>query len=65
MTAHPLCALARMLGPVGAGSAVVDAAPAVPLRTVVRRFWPDLRPDRWLLLAGLVAVALLPAFQAA
>ncbi len=62
---HPLKALRLLLAPVGEGSAIVAAAPAVPLREVVRRFWPDLRPDRWLLLAGLVAVAALPALMAA
>ncbi|MBA2414366.1 MAG: ABC transporter ATP-binding protein [Geodermatophilaceae bacterium] len=36
----------------------------MPIRVVLRRFWPDLRPDRWLLLTGLVAVAALPALQA-
>jgi len=53
-----------LLAPVGEGSAIVAAAPAVPIRVVLRRFWPDLRPDRWLLLTGLVAVAALPALQA-
>jgi len=49
---------------VGEGSAIVAAAPAVPLREVIRRFWPDLRPDRWLLLTGLGVVAALPLLQA-
>jgi len=62
---QPLRAVAKILTPVGDGAAIVEAAPAVPVKTIIRRFWPDLRPDRWLLLAGLVAVALLPALQAA
>lgn len=60
---RPLAAVRRLLAPVGEGSAIVAAAPPVPIREVIRRFWPDLRPDRWLLLTGLVAVAALPALQ--
>lgn len=61
---HPLAALRRALAPLDDGLALVPAAPTVPLRQVAARFWPDLRLDRWLLLAGLAAVAALPALQA-
>lgn len=44
---------------------LVPAAPTVPIRTLVRRFWPYARPDRTRLLAGLAAAALIPAVEAA
>lgn len=45
--------------------AYVDAAPAVPLREIVRRFWSDVRPyRRWLPLL-LLLVALGPALDTA
>ena len=41
------------------------AAPAVPVREVIRRFWPHARPyRRWLPLVLLVLVALGPASAA-
>jgi ATP-binding cassette subfamily B protein len=43
----------------------VAAAPAVPPRELVRRFWPFARPYRLAIAAGMVLVALLPAVQAA
>jgi ABC-type multidrug transport system fused ATPase/permease subunit len=43
---------------------IIAAAPPVPLTTLVRRFWPFARPDRWWYLAGLVPVALLPLIEA-
>jgi ATP-binding cassette, subfamily B, bacterial len=43
----------------------VAAAPAVPPRELVRRFWPFARPYRLAIAAGIVLVALLPAVQAA
>jgi ATP-binding cassette subfamily B protein len=43
----------------------VPAAPAVPPRELVRRFWPFARPYRLAIGAGIVLVALLPAVQAA
>lgn len=61
---HPLRAVARALAPVRESLGLVPAAPPVPLRLVIRRFWPDLRQDRWPLLAGLLAVATLPAIAA-
>jgi subfamily B ATP-binding cassette protein MsbA len=43
----------------------VAAAPAVPPRELIRRFWPFARPYRRVIAAGIVLVALLPAVQAA
>ena len=43
----------------------VDAAPSLPLREVVRRFWPDARPFRWWLLPLLLVVAAGPALETA
>ncbi len=42
---------------------LVEAAPRVPLRTIVRRFWPFVRPYRGWLLLGLAPVALLPLIE--
>ncbi|MDQ4038671.1 MAG: ABC transporter ATP-binding protein/permease [Actinomycetota bacterium] len=58
---RPLTALRRALAPLGEKAGLVAAAPPVPIREIIRRFWPDLRADRWLLLLGLAAVAALPA----
>lgn len=57
----PLTALKRALAPLSEKTGPVAAAPSVPIREIIRRFWPDLSADRWLLLVGLVAVAVLPA----
>ncbi len=43
----------------------VATAPGVPLREIIRRFWPDARPYRRWLLPLLLFVALGPAFDAA
>src|SRR5687768_8486026 len=43
----------------------VAAAPSVPLRAIIRRFWPDARPYRRWLLPLLLFVALGPALDAA
>jgi ATP-binding cassette, subfamily B, bacterial len=43
----------------------VAAAPAVPPRELVRRFWPFARPYRLAIAAGVLLVALLPAVQTA
>ena len=45
--------------------ALVDAVPRVPLRRIVRRFWPDLRPYRRWLFLTLLFVALGPAVETA
>ncbi len=42
---------------------VVDEAPAMTLREVVRRFWPDLRPFRGWIVLSLVLLAALPAIS--
>jgi ATP-binding cassette subfamily B protein len=43
----------------------VAAAPAVPPRELLRRFWPFARPYRLAIGAGILLVVLLPAVQAA
>ena len=48
-----------------APEAVVATAPSVPLREIIRRFWPDARPYRRWLLPLLLFVALGPALDAA
>ena len=60
---RPLAALRRALAPLSEKAGLVAAAPPVPIREIIRRFWPDLRADRWLLLLGLLAVAALPAIM--
>jgi len=55
--------LRRALAPLSEKAGLVAAAPPVPIREIIRRFWPDLRADRWLLLLGLLAVAALPAIM--
>lgn len=56
--------LRRLLVPVADGQAIVAAAPIVPLRAVVRRFWPDARPYRGAIAAGALFVVLVPAVEA-
>ena len=46
-------------------SGLVAAAPSVPPRELLRRFWPFARPYRLAVAAGVILVALLPAVQAA
>ncbi len=43
----------------------VAAAPVVPIRQIFRRFWPYARPDRTVIVASLVFVALTPITTAA
>jgi ATP-binding cassette subfamily B protein len=43
----------------------VAAAPAVPPRELLRRFWPFARPYRLAITSGILLVVLLPAVQAA
>ncbi|NHC46667.1 ABC transporter ATP-binding protein [Motilibacter aurantiacus] len=57
--------MARRLLPLGEGLGLVPETPPVPLRQVVRRFWPDVRPYRLQLLLGLACLAAVPAVQAA
>jgi ATP-binding cassette subfamily B protein len=44
---------------------LVATAPALPFREVVRRFWPDARPYRRWIAAGLLVALLVPAVEAA
>ena len=65
MLASLLDRLARSLAPAPDADRVVAAAPTVPLREVVRRFWPLVRPLRKPFAAGIALAALLPAVEAA
>ena len=56
--------LARLLLPRGEGGGLVEATPTVPVRRLLRRFWPFARPYRRQIAAGIVFVALVPAVQA-
>src|SRR5688572_17601277 len=49
--------LERLLSPPARGPQIVAQAPALPLREVLRRFWPDARPYRRWLPLGLVLIA--------
>ena len=53
------------LRPVDGGDATVAAAPAISLRVLLRRFWPDARPYRRWLAPALLLVALGPAIDTA
>jgi ATP-binding cassette, subfamily B, bacterial len=44
---------------------LVASAPTLPLRTVLRRFWPYARPFRRWLLVNLVLILIVPAIEAA
>jgi ABC-type multidrug transport system fused ATPase/permease subunit len=57
--------LAALLDPAAGGPQLVGAAPALPFREVVRRFWPDARPYRPWIGAGLVIALLVPLVEAA
>jgi ATP-binding cassette subfamily B protein len=47
------------------GSAPVRRAPTVPVREIVRRFWPYARPYRFWLGLSLLLIVLVPAIEAA
>jgi ATP-binding cassette subfamily B protein len=47
------------------GGLLVAQAPPVPVREIVRRFWPDARPFRRYLWLGLALVAVVPAVETA
>jgi ATP-binding cassette, subfamily B, bacterial len=49
----------------GPDAQLVAQAPPVPVREIVRRFWPVARPYRRYLWAGLVLVALVPVVETA
>src|SRR5688572_2710646 len=56
-----LTRLAR--APIGGVAALIPSAPPVAVATIVRRFWPFVRPHvRWMLV-GLIPVALLPVVE--
>jgi ATP-binding cassette subfamily B protein len=57
--------LAAALAPAPDDDKLVASAPAVPVREVIRRFWPLARPFRKPFVAGLALAALLPAVEAA
>jgi len=56
--------LAAALAPAPDADRVVAAAPAVPVRDVIRRFWPLAKPFRKVFVAGLLLAALLPLIEA-
>src|SRR5215210_5224424 len=55
----------RLLYPAMGGEGLVAAAPPLPLREVLRRFWPYARPHRRWLLAVLALIAVGQAIDAA
>jgi ATP-binding cassette, subfamily B, bacterial len=57
--------LRAFLRPRDHDSDLVAAAPKVPARELIRRFWPFARPYRLAIAAGILLVILLPAVQAA
>jgi ATP-binding cassette, subfamily B, bacterial len=57
--------LTRMLVPAGEGPEIVAAAPSVRVRDILRRFWPDVRPYRRWVAAGLVLAVVVPAIETA
>ncbi len=44
-------------------SSFIPAAPPVPIRAIVRRFWPFLRPQRRWIVVGFIPLALLPLVE--
>jgi ABC-type multidrug transport system fused ATPase/permease subunit len=54
-----------MLVPSGDGPQIVAAAPAVRVRDILRRFWPDVRPYRRWIALGLVFAIVVPAIETA
>jgi ABC-type multidrug transport system fused ATPase/permease subunit len=53
--------IAEKLAPSSDSAPLVAAAPAVPVRELFRRFWPDVRPYRGWLLLSLPFIAAVPA----
>ena len=62
---HLLDRLAASLAPAPDDAKLVAVAPSVPVRAVVRRFWPLARPFRRPFAVGIALAALLPAVEAA
>jgi ABC-type multidrug transport system fused ATPase/permease subunit len=54
-----------MLVPAADGPQIVAAAPAVRVRDILRRFWPDVRPYRGWIALGLVFAVVVPAIETA
>lgn len=54
----------RLLVPVPDGPQIVAAAPVVAVREIFRRFWPDARPYRFAIAAGVGFLVLVPAIEA-
>jgi ABC-type multidrug transport system fused ATPase/permease subunit len=61
----PLDRLRRLLVPVADGQDFVRAADVVPIREIFRRFWPEVRPYRRRIIAGLLLLAAVPAIETA
>lgn len=57
--------LRRLLVPVDDGHELVAAAPIVALREICARFWPDARPYRKQIAAGVLLLVLVPAIETA
>ena len=57
--------LHRFLMGVEGSQALVTAAPPVPIREIMRRFWPYARPYRRWLWLSLLFIALVPAIDTA
>jgi ATP-binding cassette, subfamily B, bacterial len=55
----------RLLVPSGDGQEIVADAPAVRVRDILRRFWPDVRPYRRWLGVGLLFAIVVPAIETA
>jgi ABC-type multidrug transport system fused ATPase/permease subunit len=51
--------------PVRPAEPLVNAAPSLTLRRIVRRFWPQLRPYRWWLLLAIMVITLGQGLDAA
>src|SRR3954447_17267244 len=57
--------LRALLSGAGGGGGGVAAAPPVPVREVIRRFWPYARPYRRWLWVTAIFIVLLPAIETA
>jgi ATP-binding cassette subfamily B protein len=56
---------ARLLLPRGEGGGLVEATPTVPIRRLLRRFWPFARPYKRQIAVGIAFLAVAPAVQVA
>jgi ATP-binding cassette, subfamily B, bacterial len=55
--------LLRGIAPKAQGQGLVDATPDVPLRKLIRQFWPDVRPYRFGILVMLVVGIVVPGIE--